>query len=246
MARIAKVACFHGGGSNSEVFNIQAIRLQNIVAKEIEFVYFNGPFESNPGPGVLPVFEDYGPFWSWIKNRQLSWGEDDGSGFDSVGTDGLHRAWKMMESRAPREDWVGVMGFSQGTRMAGGLLLDQQRRAARNESNGFKLRFGIMCMGGGSPLVTKEYKTTNEQAENANFELITLPTLHLHGLKDEYLGYGRRQKENYYSPDTSTLCEIEYHHAMPWNQEDLERFSGLVKKLYEDTRESSVVSASTR
>ena len=231
MARLPLVACFHGGGSNSTIFSVQSARLQKYIEGDAELVFFDGPYESKAGPGVLPVFEDYAPFRTWFKARSDGSLIDDGSGYDAKGTDGVERAWKMMETRAPKEQWIGAMGFSQGTRVVGGLLLDQQRRSQKNESNGFNLRFGILCMGGGAPMETKhddfqEYKTATTDAE-----LVTIPTLHLHGLKDAILPNGRKQKDTHYSQEASTLCEIEYHHAMPWNMEDLGRFSNLIKKL---------------
>lgn len=236
MAKIPLVACFHGGGSNSEIFTVQSVRLQKYIEKEVKLVYFDGPFESKAGPGVLPVFEDYKPFRTWFKARSDGTWIDDGSGYDAQGTDGVERAWKMMEMRAPKEDWIGVMGFSQGTRVVGGLLLDQQRRAEKNEFNGFNLRFGILCMGSGDPMKTKrddfqEYNTTTTDAE-----LITSPTLHLHGLKDKIIENGRKQKDAHYSKEASTLCEIDYHHAMPWNLEDLELFSDQMKRLFAKVR----------
>lgn len=58
--------------------------------------------------------------------------------------------------------WVGVMGFSQGTRVAGGVLLDQQRReklkrenaalARRAVGDGIRVNFGVLCNGGGVPM----------------------------------------------------------------------------------------------
>ena len=236
MAKRPRVACFHGGGSNSEIYDIQCARINTILKDYFECVFFNAPYERSAGPGVLPIFADYGPFRAWFTLGDDGSEIRDGSGYDSLGTDGLQRAWKMMEASAPKEDWIGVMGFSQGTRVAGGLLRDQQLRSARSEPNGFNLRFGILCMGGGDPMETKQNQIQQSYAATTDAQLITIPTLHLHGLKDGVLESGRKQKKIHYNEEASTLLEIDYHHAMPWNAEDVKRFTDQVKKLYESTR----------
>ncbi len=63
-------------------------------------------------------------------------------------------------------------------------------------------------------------------------DLIDIPTLHLHGLTDKNLENGRKQLANHFDPRTTTLIEINYHHAMPWYKEDHLKFSGAMRKLY--------------
>ncbi len=49
------------------------------------------------------------------------------------------------------------MGFSQGTRIVGGLLLDQQRRkelGLRKAEGDIDFKFGVLCMGGAAPIVS--------------------------------------------------------------------------------------------
>lgn len=62
--------------------------------------------------------------------------------------------------------------------------------------------------------------------------LIDIPTLHLHGLTDINLENGRKLLANHFDPRTTTLIEINYHHAMPWYKEDLLKFSGAIRKSY--------------
>lgn len=59
-----------------------------------------------------------------------------------------------MEDEGPGGEWVGAMGFSQGSRVAGGLLLDQQRRDALGipKKTPIKLLFGVLCNGAGAPM----------------------------------------------------------------------------------------------
>lgn len=148
-----RIACFHGGGSNGAIFEVQCAKLQALLKDDFEFVYFDGPFQRLAGPGVLPVFEDYAPFRTWFKVDGDGNERGDGSGYDLVGGSGVDRVWDMMEAASPESgEWVGAIGFSQGTRVVGGLLLDQQRRDEAGNARGINLKFGVLCMGGGPPM----------------------------------------------------------------------------------------------
>lgn len=148
-----RIACFHGGGSNSTIFSIQSAQLSELLC-EFEFVFFDGPFERGPGPGVLPAFRNDGPFRSWFTTDPSGLEVSNGSGFDGD-EDGIERIYRLMDAKGPGGEWVGVMGFSQGTRPAGGVLLDVQR-GERKSVPGRNIRFGVLCMGGGMPMESGE------------------------------------------------------------------------------------------
>ncbi|TVY64178.1 putative esterase azaC [Lachnellula suecica] len=76
--------------------------------------------------------------------------------------------------------------------------------------------------GGNGPLMAGE----------GQVEKISIPTFHLHGLRDKQLEPGRQQMKTYYDAKTTKLMEIDYHHAMPWNKEDLEGFAGFLREAY--------------
>ncbi|KAL3477121.1 serine hydrolase FSH [Aspergillus californicus] len=240
---LPRIACFHGAGSNAEIFEIQCSFLSSLLADTITLEFFNGPFPRAAGPGVLPAFADYGPYKSWFDygTGPPDHHHGDGSGYDSVGRDGVERAWRMMAERSGpgKGEWVGVMGFSQGTRVAGGLLLDQQRRDALGLGSGGlgnevwpRVKFGVLCMGGGAPMESEVAYKFNE-SDN----VVEIPTLHLHGLKDEFLKNGREQRARYYEEEQTTLYEINYHHAMPWVKAESEELARLIKDIYKRTKD---------
>lgn len=68
-------------------------------------------------------------------------------------------------------------------------------------------------------------------ATEKEVEKIDVPTVHLHGLRDANLENGRNQIRTYFEAKTTTLVEIDYHHAMPWKEQDLIKFSASVKNL---------------
>lgn len=240
-----RIACFHGGGSNKAIFRAQCHQLQKELEHEFELVYFNAPFESRAGPDVLPAFSSYAPFRSWFMANDE--GErTDGSGYDKTGNDGLERVLEMMRAIEPPGEWVAAMGFSQGTRVVGGLLLDQQRRSEsiiERESamlSNLDLKFGVLCVGGGAPMLSSLTKAANsspfDTAPGSGNERITIPTLHYHGLRDINLTRGRSVLKNYYDPSSVTLWELDYHHAMPWIKEHNLELARLIRQMYHDTR----------
>jgi len=150
---LPRIACFHGGGSTAPIFKVQCGRLQGELKNDFEFVFFEGPFDCGAGPGVLPFFNEktYAPYKSWFKSRESL----DGSGYEETGKDGVERVWQLIRDAGPGGEWVGAMGFSQGSRIVGGLLLDQQLRAQAGFRNDIELKFGILCMGSGPPMVSE-------------------------------------------------------------------------------------------
>ncbi|TVY13070.1 putative esterase azaC [Lachnellula arida] len=231
-----RIACFHGGGSNSKIYEFQCARLEELLKPDFQLVYFDAPFTRSAGPGVLPAFdaESFRPYKTWFKGEDAA--SQDGSGYDGA-RDGVDRVWEMMRGAGEGGggEWIAAMGFSQGSRVVGGLLLDQQVRAKAGLERGdgdIELRFGVLCMGGGAPMIS----AASRDAQPGELELVSIPTFHLHGLKDANLLPGRKQLATYYDPQTTKLMEIDYHHAMPWNHEDLHGFVKFLKDAYSATQ----------
>lgn len=263
MTSLPRIACFHGGGSNGRILEVQCARLQRVLEKEFEFIYFDAPFDTSPGPGVLPFFDSYAPFKSWVKPGGTETELRTGSGYDDTGRDGIGRVMKMMDDnkRFANADWAGALGFSQGTRVVGGLLRVQRLRKEMKLPQDFDLRFGVLCMGGGAPLHSGEAhgmleSSVSGSSHQQNYVLIAaivtqqvgsgshgptdnpdslsiqLPTIHVHGLKDKNLARGREQMAEYYSTSASTLYEIDYHHAMPWVQSEIDHLANLIRSAF--------------
>jgi hypothetical protein len=83
-----------------------------------------------------------------------------------MGEGGIERVWRLLRGRDAElmldgrqeemGEWVGVMGFSQGTRIVGGLLLDLQRRKEFGlfRAGDIDFKFGVLCMGSGPPMLS--------------------------------------------------------------------------------------------
>ncbi|KAL4892816.1 serine hydrolase FSH [Aspergillus ambiguus] len=236
MDGLPRIACFHGGGSTASIYEFQCSSLAQRLQSQFELVFFEGPFTRSAGPGVLPFFADQGPYKSWFTHDEYGNELEDGSGYGAPSQDGVERAWKMMKAAGPGGEWVGAIGFSQGSRVVGGLLLDQQRRErmGRLGTTDMKLRFGVCCMGAGAPMqsgIAQELEPNTKSLDR-----VSIPTLHVHGLKDMYLPLGRHQYENYYDRARTTLYEVNYHHAMPWYKHEVDKLADLIQKIDMETR----------
>ncbi|KAJ5525440.1 hypothetical protein N7494_012090 [Penicillium frequentans] len=233
---LPRIACFHGGGSNAKIHMVQCQNLQRELQHEFEFVYFEAPFTRGPGPGVLPAFKSYGPYKTWFT------GIEDTSGFDdSTGEDGIERVWNMMIAETQKSgeqwNWVGALGFSQGTRVVSGLLLDQQRHKSQQDlamSNGISgigsLIFGVLCMGSGAPMQPKAGSALGTSYNQ--YEQISSPTIHVHGLKDMHLTGGRKQLATWFTDNSFIQWDMDYHHAMPWYKKDVVQLAGIIRDTY--------------
>ena len=90
--------------------------------------------------------------------QETAAGVDDGSGYSPYAADGIDRIHEWMDEVGDRKEWVGALGFSQGTRVVGGLLADQQARKWLGWAERTNLRFGVLCMGSRSPMSSKAQK----------------------------------------------------------------------------------------
>lgn len=45
-------------------------------------------------------------------------------------------------------------------------------------------------------------------------------------------------QEAFYDKTTTRLLEIDYHHAMPWNKEDIYNLARLIMEVYDNKSES--------
>jgi predicted esterase len=159
MAPLPRIACFHGGGSSAAIYKVQCETLQKVLANTFEFVFFEGPYERDAGPGVLPFFtyETFGPYRTWFYKTESGEEVQDGRRDDGRGEGGVERVLRLIKERGPGGEWVGCMGFSQGTRIVGGLLLHQQKKKkmgfSRQEGD-IEFKFGVLCMGSFGPMAS--------------------------------------------------------------------------------------------
>lgn len=176
---LPRILCLHGGGSNSTIFNIQTRKLQAALRDDFEFVFAQAPFRSQPGPGIYPVFEGAGPFFRWhfddaagktldpsaerrvLRDRLTGYLVDDDDGDD--GDDGI-----VGGRGGSGGEFVGVMGFSQGARVATGLLMSMVKETERWLRVGARLKFAVLICGTFPPMLVTDIPPLLESPDVAS------------------------------------------------------------------------------
>ncbi|EQB55256.1 citrinin biosynthesis oxydoreductase CtnB [Colletotrichum gloeosporioides Cg-14] len=236
---LPRILCLHGGGTNSFVFKSQARSLIRQLGPHFRFVFTNAPFISDAGPNVLPLYKDCGPFRTWLPWAGAENIATDKEGVIAAIENSLHQAMEDDDGKGATGPWVGLLGFSQGAKLCASLLFEQQLRAHPiepphpNESKrcykGWKF---ALLLHGIAPLVALSEEGEGEGMQNADqilglfsegfrFEedkakrLLTIPTIHVHGLLDPGLPLGRKLLSGYCSNKSASVLEWEGDHRVP-------------------------------
>ncbi|XHG08834.1 hypothetical protein AWENTII_011923 [Aspergillus wentii] len=131
MTPLPAILCLHGHGTNAAIFHLQARRIVSALHTRFRFIFVNAPFDSPPGPGVQPAFTDLGPFYRWHCDSTVV-GEFDITSED-VERERRHvrdllTGYFERENAGEGPGIVGIMAFSQGTRLATGICMDRELR----------------------------------------------------------------------------------------------------------------------
>ena len=220
---------------------------------DFRLVFVDAPFLSASGPGVVPVYENWGPFRRWLRWRPEHPEIDDEDAAEMI-LSSLERCKLEDEGDGP---WVGLLGFSQGAKIAASILYDQQIRAGR----GFRdsrirtnYRFAVLfagrgplisfCENGATPLpgfATAGQMSTTERSDYYPGQLpnvlLRFPTIHVHGLNDMGLHWHRKLLKQYHDSTTTTVIEWDGTHRMPLKRADVMK---VVLEIYRVAREEGV------
>jgi predicted esterase len=213
------ILCLHGGGTNASIFKIQTIRIQRALSSHFEFVFLDAPFECGPGPGVVPVFEGCGPYFSWITTK--------GQAEKPERTRDLIERCLEAQREKDGRGFIGVLGFSQGARVAAGLLLEHQLRKKHDgESSG--LDFGVFMNGTCPPL-------TSGLSDLERTEQIDFFTLSVLGIQDPWREDGRRLYSQHCNRDQAVLMEFDVGHRLPLLEEDTARIAEEMLRMFQES-----------
>ncbi|ORY03828.1 serine hydrolase FSH [Clohesyomyces aquaticus] len=246
--KLPRILCLHGKlgvGSNADVLFLQTRTLRSQLDTTFRFVFANGPFFCEPGPGMLPAYGGAEPFRRWLrwssKHRVLK------------PKSHLEALRKCIEDAMDDDDqagatgaWVGLLGFSQGARLAASILFESQRREIVKQNGGTtmgyegenvktklwsqKWQFAVL-FSGPSPLVAmspglgdlplqspEELDLTTEELDKFDPTgkiCIERPTLHVIGRGDEWAPSQRRLYDKYCSEASRNLVEWDGEHRIP-------------------------------
>lgn len=275
---LPRILCLHGGGVTAAIFHLQLQKLVDVLESHFRFAFAEGPFLCGPGPGIQEVFSHMGPDYKrWLRWKPDEHAENDDETAIAEIEYCLQSAMQDDDSLGGRGPWVGLLGFSQGGKMAASILYDGELKIraskrlgeyigpATKEISSPKLdgmygglndddddvpddmpkglaggqwRFAI-SMAGRAPLVQlSEYSRHSLTMINAggiseggkefdnvteNRDLLSLPTLHVHGLQDSGLELHRRLLNLYCAKGSAEALEWNGAHRVPLSKTDVKR-----------------------
>ncbi|KAF2204954.1 hypothetical protein GQ43DRAFT_408493 [Delitschia confertaspora ATCC 74209] len=248
---LPRILCLHGGGSNARVFKAQTRALRSELRNYFRFVFVDAPFASEPGPDVTSAYGKFGPFRRWLRSGPHHPYIDPDEAVARI-EESIYDAMDCDDLQGATGDFVAVLGFSQGAKLAASLLFRQQVHAEKLGENlaGTNFRFAVL-MNGRGPLVSLDPQLLINsalldasqialdqppEAEDIRRKehILRLPTIHVHGLLDPGLPLHRLLLKDYCSRD-ARLVEWEGHHRVPIKTKDVVPLVQEILRMMKET-----------
>ncbi|KAL5594064.1 hypothetical protein BROUX41_001117 [Berkeleyomyces rouxiae] len=254
---LPRILCLHGGGVNAQVFRMQARCFTATLSAHFRLVFAEAPFECPAHAAIIEVYGNCAPFRRWLR-----WLPEhpEISAYEACGR--IQSALQAaMDDDPGTGPWVGLFGFSQGSKMASSILFTQQalRETLGRSATPWNFRFGVL-MAGAAPPVSLDMriqappgidtadklgfafdawpsKPTDGDDDDMMLErsehMIRIPTIHIHGLKDPGLARHRRLLELYSEPGSAQLIEWDGDHRVPITRFEVESMCKAIVALAE-------------
>lgn len=247
---LPRILCLHGGGTNSRIFRAQCRKLTAELRSEFRLVFAEAPFESSAGPDVLSVYREWGPFKRWLRWRPEQPQIQHEEAVDEI-DNAIQNAMRHDTALGATGEWVGLLGFSQGAKVAASLLYRQQIRETRGDiSPNCRFLFGVL-MAGRAPLVSLELQSPGHgslpdaahmsraddlsRVVHNGENILLIPTLHVHGLRDKGRDLHRQLYDEFCGPETRTLVEWDGDHRIPLKIKDVVLVANHIRMLARET-----------
>lgn len=231
------ILCLHGAGTNATIFNLQARTIVRCLKHKFRFIFVNAPFESLPGPGVIPTFAEIRPYLRWHCDENAIQEFD----VSPELVDNERRLVRSMisdkieqEATGPSLGIVGVMAFSQGTRVATGLCLDPEF--------GSSIQFAIIIAGTFPALSLEPPVSDSETTDvlsgingNKNQQL-QIPSVHVQGTMDPWGPESVRLLKECWSADLAMIVKFHGAHQVPTSKKDAQAVAQAVLSCWDSAQ----------
>lgn len=239
-----RILCLHGGGANSRIFHISCRVLEAQLQNYARLVYADGPFFAPPGPLITGIFAEWGPFRSWLPPA-LGIGPNKGQAVECIDEDptdaglvvekidqSLKAAMEEDNRAGGMGPWVGLLGFSQGAKIAASLLLRQQYRIGRSALLP-SFSFGAL-IAGPAPFVCLDPLANHPIPRQLSPEsVLRIPTVHLYGSRDCLISSPDEWLYQGCSPDSRRLFVWDGDHFVPTRTRDVAVAVKMIAELLE-------------
>ncbi|KAH8799824.1 serine hydrolase FSH [Xylogone sp. PMI_703] len=237
---LPRIICLHGGGTNARIFQMQCRVLKAHLSSFFRFVFVDAPFFSTPGPDVELVYSLWGPFRSWLRPKAgFSLASANEVVVESI-DECIAAAVQKDNKGGATGALVGLLGFSQGAKMAASLLMRRQNQQDHWQSQiqEADYRFAVL-LAGRAPLLSLEPDSDTLFTDDASdLGLLQLPTLHVHGLRDPGLSMHRDLLHKCCEKGSTRLIEWDGDHRVPIKSKDV---AAVVAEILDIARETGVL-----
>ncbi|PVH99759.1 hypothetical protein DM02DRAFT_493913, partial [Periconia macrospinosa] len=248
----------HGSGSSSLIHTIQLARLTRLLKPYFTLTSLNAPFATPAGPGVLPFFEGCGPYASWLPptHATISASQMRTGTSANVLAPEVEKLVRdaVDEVRGKGGKVVGLVGFSQGSRVLAGLLKAKEIKDTLRDSFSYlrDIDFALVVCGSFPPPLLPSslipYLDTPSSLSSANaatpgtgvpptspiYETkIQTPTLHVQGKLDEWEWAGQMMITRCYDAERSEVLKLDIGHHYPVKPEDSQKVVAWVLRVWE-------------
>lgn len=128
-----------------------------------------------------------------------------------------------------REDITGVIGYSEGARIAASLILEERRR---KQAGGYVPRIKCACFMGGWQAM--DPSSAKELFADEMDERITIPTCHVVGSNDPFIG-GSLALYNICDPDYANLFDHGGGHTLPREKDVVAELAEAIQDIIEES-----------
>ncbi|KAI0096771.1 serine hydrolase FSH [Nemania sp. FL0031] len=260
---LPRILCLHGGGTNARIFRAQCRVLSRFLEPHFRLAYAEAPYASAPGPDVVSVYAGDGPFKRWLRWLPTHEALDSAVAVRDIDRS-ITEAIEADDAEGADGPWVGLLGFSQGAKLAASLLFREQQRAARRGSgSGVKMgrtgddgvyegwKFAVV-LAGRAPMVNLEpgvFKSsllsdpsdiglagTPDLMEMAvGKHILRLPSIHVHGLTDPGLHLHQELLEQYTDPECARLVQWDGGHRVVLKGTDVQPVVDAILAVAKET-----------
>lgn len=236
---LPRLICLHGAGSSGAIFQVQGRKLFRALDKDFRFVFLDAPFPSVAGPGMRPVFEDSGPFYRWQCDESAADNFDITEDEVREEKERVRRylldALRLYHKPEDGTPVVGLVAFSQGARVATGLLSFVEKRLLKGCLQGLPhIKFAVIISATYPPLFLDD---DDDMVAKDGVDSVTgkalcrIPSLHLHGSRDPWRSESKKLLKQNYDIGGATVVEFTGGHAVPTREQDVKEVVAAFRQL---------------
>ncbi|KAI1166052.1 serine hydrolase FSH [Nemania serpens] len=258
-----RILCLHGGGTNARIFRAQCRIVSRFLEPHFRLAFAEAPYLSSAGPDVVAVYASEGPFKRWLRWLPAHEKLEDEVAVRDI-DNSLKKAMDDDDAQGADGPWVGLLGFSQGAKLAMSLLFRQQQRVSRRAERGNEGKAGeagdgiydgwkfVVVLAGRAPLVNLEpgifrssllsepseisLSGTPDLMEMASGRhVLRLPSIHVHGLADPGLHLHQQLYEQYTEPEYARLLQWDGAHRVVLKGTDVQPVVDAILAVAKET-----------